>query len=222
MDFEQELKRVAGSYASQGYQVTMRPQPEDLPAFAKDFKIELLARRGSTTSLVAVRKNLAEVSADPELSRYAQLVGEHPGWRLDLVVLEGEGPLAREARRAEEPAEERIAKSLDTAHLLAEQGHLEPALAVAWAGFEAAMRRRLLAAGGKAGWGTSPREMLRELYSAGTFSADEFHRLEMASRLRDEVVRGFVPEHFDKGDVQFLNDMARRLLKESQPAKQTA
>jgi hypothetical protein len=46
-------------------------------------------------------------------------------------------------------------------------GFAAPSLVAAWAVLDSVMRRRLRAEGEDAGWGTSPRTMLNELYSAG-------------------------------------------------------
>ncbi len=98
MDLEQELKRVADGYASKGYQAVIRPGPDHLPPFAKDFKVEVVCRRGSEGVLVAVKRNRDDVADDAELARYADAASKQVGWRLDLVVLEGVNPLGREAR----------------------------------------------------------------------------------------------------------------------------
>ena len=73
MDFEQELKRVAGVYAGQGYQVVVRPRPENLPPFAKDFKVEMVGKRAAEGVLVAVKKNREEMAADANMPRYAEI-----------------------------------------------------------------------------------------------------------------------------------------------------
>jgi hypothetical protein len=222
MDFEQELKRVADSYKNQGYQVTIRPTPEDLPPFAKDFKVELLARRGTTASLISVKRNLREVVAAAEMSRYAEITAAQPGWRYDFAILEGERPLERELREAQELPNADIDKALAEAEQLLGMGFVRSAMLTAWSCFEAAMRRRLRAAGAAAGWRTLPRSMLTELYSAGDFSPEEFVKLDRLYQLRSEIVHGFGAPDLDAGLLQFLIATARRLLEESQPAKQTA
>jgi REase_AHJR-like len=222
MDFEQELKRVAGSYTAQGYQVVVEPRPDDLPSFARDFKVELVGKRAAEGVLVAVKKNRDALAADANLPRYAEITSAQPGWRFDFAILESEEPGARELRGAQELPDEDVIKALGDAEQLAPTGFLRPALTTAWAGFEAAMRRRLRASGETAGWGTSPRPMLNELYSSGILSAGEFRRLEQVYRLRNEIAHGFASPTLDAGVVQFLVETARRLLTESQPAKKTA
>jgi REase_AHJR-like len=46
MDFENDLKRLADGYWAEGYSVILRPGPNDLPPFAKDFKVEIVASAG--------------------------------------------------------------------------------------------------------------------------------------------------------------------------------
>src|SRR6476660_1437036 len=102
MDLLQELKRVADVYRGQGYDVTVRPSPDQLPPFAKDFKVEIVGRRGAEGVLVAVKKDRDEVAADGNMQRYAEITGTQPGWRFDFAILEAENPKAREVRGAQE------------------------------------------------------------------------------------------------------------------------
>jgi uncharacterized protein YutE (UPF0331/DUF86 family) len=222
MDFEQELKRVAGQYEGQGYTVTVRPKPEQLPPWAKDFKVELLAKRTDASALISVKRNLDEVSADPEMPRYASIVTEQPGWRFDFVILEGERPMEREVRGAREFSGEDIKQTLVDAENMSRSSFTRAAIITAWSGLEAAMRIRLRASGEDAGWGTNPRSMLNELYSSGVFTADEFRQLERLSQLRNAIVHGFISPTSEEGVVQLISDITRRLLEDSQPAKQTA
>jgi hypothetical protein len=222
MNFEQELKRVADTYSRQGYQVTLRPGPEDLPHFARDFKVELVGRRGTEGVLVSVKKNREELEADANLSRYAEVIGTQSEWRFDVAVLESEGSMGRNGRAGLEFSGDDIKGVLTDAEHLVGTGFLRPAVITAWAGFEAAMRMRLRAAGGKAGWGSSPRTLLNELYSSGVLSVSEFRQLEKLSDLRNQIVHGFSSPDIDKGIVAFLTATARRLIEESKPAKQPA
>ena len=93
---------------------------------------------------------------------------------------------------------------------------------LAWAVLEAAMRRRLRAEGEEAGWGTSPRTMLNELYSGGVLQGSVFRDLEGLFQVRSAIVHGFTMPVIEKSAVQLLVETARRLLIEAQPAKQTA
>jgi uncharacterized protein YutE (UPF0331/DUF86 family) len=227
MDIEDELNRIADAYRAQGYSAIVRPGPDQLPLFAKDFKVEIVCRRGAEGVLVSVKKNRDEVAADNNMQRYAEIAGTQPGWRFDFAILEAENPKAREVRGAREFSSEDITRSLDQAEELRRAGFTRFAVIAAWAALEAAMRMRMRASGQEAGWGSMPRQMLKELYSAGALSPDEFRRVEIASQFRNQIVHGFTSQQVETGNseaatVQLLSDVARRLVSESQPVKQPA
>ncbi len=222
MTLDQEIQRMADRYAAQGYAVTVRPGPDDLPAFAHDFRVEIVGRRGAEGVLVAVKKSRREFAADPAMSGYAEAVAGHPDWRFDIVLVEREDPKFRDISDARDFSGEEIDKSLADAVSIAGLGFGRAATITAWAGLEAAMRMRLRAGGEAAGWGTPPREMLNELYSSGLLSADEFRRLGALTQFRNQIVHGFSPPASaapaESDAVQLLSDVARRLVGESQPA----
>ncbi len=227
MDLEQELNRVADTYRARGYDVTIRPHPSQLPPFAKDFRVEIVARRGGDGALVAVRKNRDELAADNDMQRYAEVTGGQPGWRFDFAILEAENPNAREVGGSQEFSRDDVAHSLEEAGELGRLGFSRFAVIAAWAALEAAMRIRLRALGQKAGWESMPRQMLKELYSAGVLSPDEFRQAETAAQLRNQIVHGFSlqsteAENSAAAVVQLLSDLARRLISESPPATQPA
>jgi REase_AHJR-like len=220
MDFEQELKRVADTYTRQGYQVTIRPDPEALPPFARDFKVEILGKRGTEGVLVSVKKDRDEAAADPSLTRYAESTGFQKGWRFDLAVVEAERPSTHEIDGASDFSEEDIQNSFNDASEMVRAGYLRPAVITAWAGLEAAMRLRLRAAGERAGWGVAPRGLLNELYSNGSITAEELQKLENLFRVRNQIVHGFASTRASEGGaVQFLCDVGQRLIEESRTAQ---
>jgi uncharacterized protein YutE (UPF0331/DUF86 family) len=222
MDIDQEVMKIAKRYASQGYETYSQPGAAQLPPFAKDFKVDLLARRGDGGVLVQVKRNREDLAADPDTARYAEITSKQAGWRFDFFVLESESPMARERGEAEEFSGEDIHKALADTEQLSRAGFVQAALVTAWAALEAAMRIRLRAAGEDAGWGTMPRQMMNELYSSGIFSHEEFSQLEKLSQLRNRIVHGFTATALDSEGVQGLREIARRLLEESQSSSPAA
>ena len=222
MNLEQRLNQVADGYRAQGYRVVVRPGPEDLPAFAKDFKVEILATRDDGCVLASAKKNASDLESDPNLPRYAEVTNKQPGWRFDVYVLTPDTQAAPEKREAKEPSEEDLRRSLDDVERILRAGFAAQSLVAAWAVLESVMRRRLRAGGEKAGWGTSPRTMLNELYSAGVLSNSVLRDLESLFHIRTAIVHGFAEPAIEASAVQFLVNTARRLLDESLPAKQTA
>jgi hypothetical protein len=222
MDFEQELRRIAERYAAAGYTTLIRPGPDQLPPFAKDFRVELAAVRANGGVLVSVKRNRQEMEEDRQMSRYAEVTNARPGWRYDFVILEGEGTMGRQASGAREFSDEDISHALAESERMVHLGFARPAVITAWAALESAMRMRLRAAGEAAGWGTQPRDMMNELYSSGVLSTAEFPHLERVFHLRNQIAHGFSPSEEDAGAVQFLSELARRLLEESREQKQPA
>jgi hypothetical protein len=221
MDFDQELNRIARGYSTQGYHVIIRPKPDDLPSFARDFLVEIVAVRGEEGILAAVKRNQEEVAADGNLPRYAERTAEQRNWRFDLIVVEGQGPMGRQPAEARDFSADDVVRTLAEAGELARAGFLRPAALSAWAALEAAMRLRLRASGERAGWGTAARVMANELYSSGILSADEFRQIEKFFSVRNEIVHGFASPAPDAVSVQFLTEIARRLAEESHPQPQT-
>lgn len=222
MNTEQRLNHVADRYRSLGFNVVVRPGPEVLPPFAKDFKVEILATRDDGSVLATAKGSPSELEADPNVPRYAEVTNQQPGWRFDVFILGPDSPVMPEQREATEPSEDEIRRALDDVERMLQAGFTRQSLLAAWAALEAAMRRRLRAEGEEAGWGTSPRTILNELYSAGAISTGVLRELEGLLHLRNAIVHGFSASIVvDAKVVQFLVDTARRLLTESQPAKQT-
>ncbi len=217
MDFEKAIQEVAANYSQRGHQVIVRPKPDELPKFARDFKVEVVGTQRDIGVLVSVKRNRDEFSADPETQRYAEITSGHQGWRFDFVLLEGEG-IRREVQGAKEPSNDQISEMLAVGEQLLGM-NVSSALIAAWGAFEAAMRRKLRSEGETAGWGTAPRQMMNELVSNGTFSMDEYSQLEAVSRLRNEIIHGFATPSIDSGVVGFIIATARRLMDESQTVK---
>ena len=200
----------------------MRPGPDDLPPFAKDFQVEILATGADGNALASVKTSPSDLEADPNVPRYAEVIEKQPGWRFDLFVLGPDNGLPKVERQAVEPSEDDIRRTLDEVERMLQAGFIAASFAAAWAALEAAMRQRIRAGGGQADWETTPRTMLDYLYSSGAISTSVLQKLERLSQVRGAVVHGFSAPAVDPGAVRFLVDTARRLLAESQPVKQTA
>src|SRR5581483_12264782 len=106
MTNEDRLNRLAERYRSLGFQVVLRPGPDDLPPFAKDFKVEMVATKPDGDALVVAKKSPSELQLDQNVRRYSEITSQNPGWRLDLYVLgPEEQPVANrhEVRELDEP-----------------------------------------------------------------------------------------------------------------------
>jgi hypothetical protein len=222
MNIEDRLNVVADRYRRLGFRVVLHPKADDLPSFAKDFKVQILATKDDSSVLTVAKASPSELQSDPDVARYAEITDRQPGWRLDVFVLGPDSPALPEKGNAREPADDEIRRTIADAERMLREGFASQAIITAWAVLEAAMRRRLVATGRKATYGTSPRTMLNELFSAGIFSNSEFRDLEGLFQLRNIIVHGFAVPQFPNSAVEFLLHTAKQLLEATPQAKQTA
>jgi hypothetical protein len=212
MDYEKELERTAKQYRDEGYLVITHPDRDHLPGFAADFGVDLLATRGDERVLVQVKQDRAALEADPSVPARAEITNAQPGWQYDLVLLNPDNPVRRTIRDAEEPSIEQIEQMLHEAEMVLRANALRAAFVLAWSGLEASMRRLAQRAGLNGKVGTQPLLLVRELYSSGYISQEDFHRLERTRKLRTEIVHGLVPAIIDGGVVQYVINFARQFL----------
>jgi len=217
MDFEHELRQVAKRYEQEGYAVILRPNRDQLPPFAADFGVDILATKGDQRVIVEVKRNRKDLSDNPKLSQLADIMNTEPGWRLDLVVVEPENSVQKSVRGAAEPTVEQIGQMLAEAERLMQSGALSTACMVAWAGLEAAMRRVL-----HQDHGATPNALLRSIYASGDISKADFSLLDEAYKLRTQIVHGFMPTKLDERLVAEIIRAARHLLSEERKPEPAA
>ena len=68
MNTQQRLEAVAQRYRRQGYQVTLNPGAVDLPDFAKEFKVEILATGPVRNVLISAKESTRDFRATTRLS----------------------------------------------------------------------------------------------------------------------------------------------------------
>jgi hypothetical protein len=220
MDFENELERVAQQYRDEGYVVVTHPGTDQLPAFAADFGVSLLATRGAERALVQVKRDRSELEADPDVPVRAGITNAHPGWQYDLVILNEGDPLRRMTRDAREPSKEEIDDMLAYVERTIQAGDLRAACVFAWSTLEAAMRHACRDAGLSTPR-TTAGELLRTLYGNGVLSRESFDQLNRSFRLRTEIVHGLVPPAVDP-DLVWAVVRATRCLLEGKPGARSA
>ena len=214
---EQEvIERVAQRYRDEGYVVMLQPPEDQVPPFAAGFQLDLIAQKGSERVIVEIKTNRIDLSRDEQIIRLADLVSAHPGWRLDVVVLESETAVDRAVHEAAEPSDEQLAEILNTAENLANQGYAPYACVVAWGGLEAAMRR--LRDEAELYGRMAPHELMRSLYGNGFLSREQFERLRESYKIRSQVVHGLVPGQVNPEMVRYVTATARNLASREEAA----
>jgi REase_AHJR-like len=126
MSIDDRMNHVADRYRAQGYKVIVRPGPDDLPEFAKDFNVEIIARRDDGSVLASAKKSRTDLEADLELPRYVQITEKQPGWRFDVSVLPGpESQPIPEKREAKEPSEDDIRRAVGDVESMLQAGFVQ-------------------------------------------------------------------------------------------------
>jgi REase_AHJR-like len=204
------ISNIANRYRSEGYEVIVHPEGDDIPPFAHGLRPDMIARKPGESVIVEVKSHRFDLENSPEVARLAEITNAQPGWRFDLVIAEPESPAEKAAQEASEPSDTQLAKILDTADALADGGHSPYACVIAWAGLEAAMRRvrKEVELYGR----TAPNELMRTLYSNGLLSREQFEKMRAAFKVRTQLVHGLVPENIEPESAHFLTATARYLL----------
>ena len=207
---ETAIQRLAERYREEGYDVILHPRREEMPSFAADFQVELIARRASEGVIVEVKTNRIDLASDDQLTRLAEITNAQHGWRLDVVVLEQETAVERAAEGAAEPSDAQLTEILNAAEDLANKGYAPAACVLAWGGLEAAMRRTRDDA--ELYGRTTANELMRALYGNGFLSREQFEWLRESYKIRSQVVHGLVPPMVDPELVRHVTATARQLL----------
>jgi hypothetical protein len=210
MDFDKELRRIAKQYENEGYTVVMYPKGDQVPPFAAQLRLDMIAMRGDESVVVEVKPRRSDLADDPQLARIAERVNNQPGWRFDLVTLEPETPVQRVAEKAEEPSAEQFQGLLERARTAQSVGLRDMAIVYAWAALEAAMRR--LQDDAELYGKMTANELLRTLYSNGFISRPEFERARDAWAIRTQAVHGFVTPEVDPVLIEDVIALAKKVM----------
>ncbi len=211
MDYEKDLEQIAKLYEDEGYVSLTHPETDQLPEFASGFGVDILATRGKERVLVGVKRDRADLAADPDAPRLAEITNAQPGWRYDLIVLHGSDPFQRLTRNAREPSNAEIIDALTYVERLLHTSDVRAACVFAWAALEATMRK-LLRNTDLDVPRIPPGELLPILYSNGFLSREEFTTLNHAFSARTALVHGLVPPDIEVAAVQFVVGVIGRLL----------
>jgi hypothetical protein len=210
----EKLQRIAKRYEDEGYEVIVQPHGQAIPSFANGYEPDLIASRGKAKVVVQVKRDRLELAHDRSVSRLAEITNAQPGWRFDLIILEAaETPLEEAAARAAEPSAKQIEQLLVHAQKSASADETLASFVLAWSGLEAAMRFKTRSAGLGGAQPMSPTVLVRVLYAAGLLSSAELRHLDKTSKIRDQIVHGFVPRRMKPTEVHYVAGLARRLLK---------
>src|SRR5436305_8300918 len=113
MNTEERLNHVADRYRNLGFKVVLRPGPDDLPPFARDFKVEIVATSDKGNVLASAKASPSELEADQNVARYAEITERQRGWRFDVLVLGPDTPRVPVQRDTTDLEEQELRRLLD-------------------------------------------------------------------------------------------------------------
>jgi uncharacterized protein YutE (UPF0331/DUF86 family) len=202
------LLELVTEYRQKGYEVILSPKPEELPDFLRSYRPDMIVSRGEEKVVIEVKSRPSIASAQ-YLRGLAQAVEEHPGWRVELVMINPEDALYS-AKVEGSLQEHEIKSQLQVARKLTVD-HPESAILYAWSLAEATLR--LLA--NKEGLELQrpePLRLLKQLATEGVISKAEYQSLMDASPLRNAIAHGFKTTHLTPNVVLNLIEVTEQLL----------
>lgn len=189
-EYQQSHEReVAREYRKRGYEVLMKPTPDQLPAFLAPFQIDILARNAEENVVIEVRTQGSLTNA-PELDAIAKVLQDKPAWRFELVVSNPRDRAAVYFKDATSINPADIVARLNEARDLSEQEHGEAALLLAWSATEALLRY-IADAESIQVKAHDPAQVVKSLFVYGVLDKEQYQALQDALHTRNMVAHGF-------------------------------
>lgn len=181
------IAKVAEDYRHRGYEVDVEPDDRLLPAFLGGFRPDLIARRPGDNVVVEVKVGTRTSVAD-RLRDVAERVMHEPGWRFSVVFADPDRP--DQFTEAQPAPLALVEERVQNAQRLLDAGQGEAAFLLLWSALEGILR--ILGERGQLPLASlPPSALIRELYSAGEISRDQFETLMRLLPIRNELVHGF-------------------------------
>ena len=207
----ERLLKLAEEYRNRGYEISIHPNPEELPDFLRNYRPDMIARREDDAVVIEVKSRFSLNSSSTQyLQNLAQVIEQHAGWRFELVMTNPED--VTYSVKAEGSLQVNEIKSrLKVASQLLEQ-HPESAILYSWSLVEATLRlvaeeeglilRRF-----------DPLYLLKQLAIEGVISQSEYQLLMDSLSLRNAVAHGFKTTQITQDSVDKLIKISEQLLK---------
>jgi REase_AHJR-like len=205
----QVIAKVAQDYRRRGYDVEVEPRGPGLPEFLGGFQPDLIARSPTESVIVEVKVG-TRTSVAERLREIVERVNRQPGWRFSLVFVSPDQPdYVSDAQAAPlSLLEERV----QNAEAALRSGQSEAAFLLLFSALEGLLR--FLGHRAQLPLESLPSSaLIRELYSAGEITREQFERLMRLLPVRNRLVHGFgSQEHLD---VEQLRLLVQALLAEA-------
>jgi hypothetical protein len=209
----QAITKIAEDYRRRGYNVAITPRGADVPEFLAGYQPDLIAR-SPTESVVVEVKVGTRTSIVERFREIAERVNHQPGWRFSLVYVSPSEPdQMMEAEPAPLPELQQRAREADS---LLQANQPDAAFLLYWSTVEGSLR--LLGRRAQLPLENLPSSaLIRELYSSGELSREEFDTLMRLLPMRNRLVHGLVGRT-DRANVEPLRGLVNTLLENARSA----
>lgn len=206
---QQKIQDVIREYQQQGYEVISPQNGDNLPEFLANHQPDLVVRNRDETVVIEVKTR--STLQDAHLYELAQAIEAHPGWRLDLVML-------NEPQDYQPIDQSQICDRIANTRQLIESGFYDAALLLAWSAVEATLRQVSLREGIVIKPQTSLLSVIKTFFSLGLIARSGYDVLTQGFRLRSQIAHGLQPTDtestgsLDARLIQSILDVALNLL----------
>lgn len=199
--YNEQLNDIAERYRSDGFEVVIEPQVNDIPFDLGSYHPDMLARKPQINLIIEVKSSADRLSFD-QLRSVAETVRQHSGWHFILVT-------AQDIPSVELPGAETkfswndIAVRVKHAQDLNQAGSSEVAYILLWIALEQLLRlqaRRIDLPVDR----LPPSIVLRQLYSMGELTMEQFDTALACQKIRNRVVHGFSTSNLAESTSQLL------------------
>jgi REase_AHJR-like len=204
------VTQYADWYSHEGYEVSVRPRPEDLPEFLRTLAPDLIARRNGEN--VVVEMKTSSPGSFEKVQRLAEALQHRAGWTLQVVYTDI--PDFEWQPPARLPGVPGLMARLEEVRLPDgddDEGRLR--FLLLWSIIEAAARHRLSSHGVSPTARISSSALIKLLLSEGFVEDDEYGVLRQGLAVRNAIVHGFLNQLVDPKLFSELQRSARRLLR---------
>lgn len=205
----ERLRRAAREYKREGYEVVLQPSNDQIPPFLQGLQPDLIAY-GRSENVVVEVKTRSSLKAAKELTAFAKIIEDQPGWRFDLILTNPKRRIGR-PEHAVLPELNEIEKRLAIAQELVQKEMLNSAMLLAWSSVEGLLRwlSHHEAPGLE---GQDATRLLKELYALGVLTMQHYNQFQIAMTARHALVHGYSISALKPSDVTGLIEDAESLL----------
>jgi uncharacterized protein YutE (UPF0331/DUF86 family) len=187
------LQRLVPELEAEGYEVFVHPNKPLVPAFLGNFPPDAIARRADKNLVIEVLRQ--SPLASQKLERVAALLKGQENWELRVVWIESTKTQASLPVQGADEVDSRLAEISE----LAAARHVEAAMLLAWATFEALARGLLTKEFERP---QTPGRLVQVLAGNGHLTPTEADQLRTLAEKRNRLIHGGLDVRVSENELQ--------------------